>query len=153
MEYFKASWIHDLKDQPILFYSELDNDRYEVRKIEIYKDDSFGFADTSFEFGGAALGTVSVPSIEEINSDPQFLANVITKEEFEEIWTAYNNFRKESYPPQKKMHHPSEWCKNEVLTFETCSKETASYFKLLFVRISKAFLDSLGAPSAIFFAC
>lgn len=96
MEYFKASWIHDLKDQPVLFYSELDNDRYEVRKIEIYKDDSFGLAETSFEFGGAALGTMPVPSIEEINSEPEFLAQVISKEEFEKIWTAYIDFLKKS---------------------------------------------------------
>ncbi len=94
IEYFKASWIHDLEDQPILFYSELDNDRYEIRKVEIYKDNNFGLADTSFEFGGAALGTMSVPSIEEINSQPEFLAQVISKGEFEEIWTAYRTLQK-----------------------------------------------------------
>ena len=85
-----------MEDQPVLFYSELDNDRYEVRKVEIYKDDRFGLADISFEFGKTALGTMSVPSIEEINSEPEFLAQVISKEEFEKIWTAYNDILKKS---------------------------------------------------------
>ncbi len=94
MEYFKATWIHDLDEEPILFYSELDNSRNEVRKVEIYRDESFGLADSSFEFGGAKLGLEPVPSINEINSDPEFIAQIISKEEFEEVWAEYNNYLK-----------------------------------------------------------
>lgn len=92
MEYFKASWIHDLNDEPILFYSELDNNRNEIRKIEIYRDDSFGLADSTFEFGGAKLGLAPVPSIEEINSELEFLAQIISKEEFDDVWAEHINY-------------------------------------------------------------
>jgi hypothetical protein len=93
MEYFKASWIHDLPDEPVLFYSELDSSRYETRKIELYRDERVGLADADFEFGGAVLGLVPVPSIEEINSDPEFVAQQISTEEFEEIWAKFIRLR------------------------------------------------------------
>jgi hypothetical protein len=96
MEYFKASWIHDLDDEPILFYSELDNERNEIRKIEVYRDDSFGLADANFEFGGTKLGLEPVPPIAEINSESEFLAQIISKEEFEEVWAEYIGFLKKS---------------------------------------------------------
>lgn len=94
MECLKASWIHDLDDEPILTYHELDDNRNELRKIEIYKDESFGLADLTFEFGGARLGLEPVPTIDEINSDPEFVAQVINKEEFDEVWEEYNNYLK-----------------------------------------------------------
>jgi hypothetical protein len=94
MEYFKASWLHSLDDEPILFYSEIDENRNEIRKVEIYRDNSFGLADLNFEFGGARLGLESVPPIDEINSQAEFLAQSITREEFEEVWHEYTRFLK-----------------------------------------------------------
>ncbi len=92
MEYLKVSWIHEFMDEPTLFYSELDENRYEKRKIEIYKDSSFGLASENFEFGGAILSTEPVPTIVEIKNDSQFLPQIITRSEFEEIWGEYNNY-------------------------------------------------------------
>lgn len=87
-----VSWVHNFDDEPILFYSELDEKRNEIRKIEIYRDESFGLASLSFEFGGAGLSLEPVPSFEEIKEDPQFLPKVISKDEFEQIWAEYLNF-------------------------------------------------------------
>ncbi|RFS21192.1 hypothetical protein DVR12_17820 [Chitinophaga silvatica] len=92
MKYIKVTWIHDVEDDPILFYSEIDSERYEVRKIEIYIDESFGLASQNFEFGGAALGEMPVPSLDEIAENTEFLPFEILKEEFEEAWNKYSNY-------------------------------------------------------------
>lgn len=84
--YIKVEWIHEFSDEPIMLYSELDSDNNEIRKIEIYKDGRYGYADEVSEFGGAMLSEEPLPTIEEIASDKQFKPEVITKNEFEELW-------------------------------------------------------------------
>jgi hypothetical protein len=36
MKYIRVKWIHSLPNEPITLFSELDDDRYEVRKLEIF---------------------------------------------------------------------------------------------------------------------
>lgn len=86
MEYLKVYWIHNFDDEPILFYSEIDDDRNETRKVEIYRDKSFGLASIDIEFGGTALGEIPVPNIEEIREDAEFDPYYITQEEFDSVW-------------------------------------------------------------------
>jgi Domain of unknown function (DUF6881) len=88
----RISWIHSFDDEPILLYSEVDSAMLERRKIEIYKDDSFGLASASFEFGGTSLSSVPLPSVAEIANDPQFISTEITEEEFNEVWGTYMNY-------------------------------------------------------------
>lgn len=38
MEYLKVEWVHDFNDEPSIIYSELDHNRNEWCKIEIYKN-------------------------------------------------------------------------------------------------------------------
>ena len=38
MNYILLKWFHNFKNEPYLIYSEIDNQRYEVRKIEVYKN-------------------------------------------------------------------------------------------------------------------
>ncbi len=84
--YIKVEWIHEFCDEPITLYSELDADNNEIRKIEIYKDGSYGYANDAIEFGGAMLSLEPLPTIDEIASDGQFKPKQITKDEFEKIW-------------------------------------------------------------------
>jgi hypothetical protein len=88
----KVEWLHDFANDPILYFCELDTGRYETRKIEIYRDGSFGMATKEMEFGGAGLGETPTPSLEEISKDPQFIPEKITAAEFEEVWSKYINF-------------------------------------------------------------
>ena len=44
MKYIKVRWLHDFDTDPIELYSETDKNNMELRKIEIYKDLSFGMA-------------------------------------------------------------------------------------------------------------
>jgi hypothetical protein len=36
--YLKLIWHHEFIDEPTWLYSELDENRYEVRKVEVFKD-------------------------------------------------------------------------------------------------------------------
>ncbi len=86
MKYIKAIWFHNHSDEPVLLYSELDQMRYETRKVEIYRNNMVGYADNNIEFNSTALGDVPIPDIEEINKNNQFYVIEISKEEFEVVW-------------------------------------------------------------------
>ncbi|WP_353885443.1 DUF6881 domain-containing protein [Acinetobacter bereziniae] len=36
MQYLKVEWMHDFLDEPIFLYSELDKNRNELRKVEVF---------------------------------------------------------------------------------------------------------------------
>lgn len=91
MNYIRVQWLHANRDEPIWMISELDANRWETRKVEIFADGSKGYARRGEEAGGTALGQLPVPPLQEIASDPQFLPEEITKDEFEAIWDARDN--------------------------------------------------------------
>ena len=86
MMYIKVKWIHALSDEPVLLYSELDGDHWEVRKIEIFADERMGYASSSVSVGSTRLGEEPLPSLQQIASDPQFEPAAITQSEFDAIW-------------------------------------------------------------------
>jgi hypothetical protein len=86
MLYIKVKWKHEHRDEPVLLYSELDDARWEVRKVEAFRDGTLGYASIFEEQKGTFLGLVEVPSFAEIESDPEFEPTEIAKEEFEEVW-------------------------------------------------------------------
>jgi hypothetical protein len=87
MKYILVKWIHNFVDEPVLLYSELDDSRFETRKVEIFSDGEIGYASEAEEFGTTRLGIEPVPSIFEIAKDPEFEPKEITQEEFEKIWS------------------------------------------------------------------
>jgi len=84
--YIKVKWHHSSESEPVELYSELDENRYEVRKIEMYRSGHLDFADGSRTSGNTRLGVLPVPPIHEINDDTQFEASLISKETFEALW-------------------------------------------------------------------
>lgn len=94
MTYIKVHWIHKNQDEPIELYSELDEDRYEVRKVEIFVNNTVGYVTNNYSYGETLLGECPIPSLESINSNPEFKAKSITKEEFFAIWNKYVPFQK-----------------------------------------------------------
>ncbi len=92
MRYVKALWLHNFPDEPIEIYSEIDDARWETRKIELFRDGSGTFASSAGSTGTSGLAEVQYPSLEEINSDPQFRASEITKDQFEQVWAAASGF-------------------------------------------------------------
>jgi hypothetical protein len=88
MTYIAVRWHHANSEEPTELYSELDSDRFEMRKVEVLADGHAQYADSVSETGSTALGLVPVPPLEEIASDPQFTPRIISAAEFEIVWLA-----------------------------------------------------------------
>ena len=86
MRYLRVIWLHDFPDEPIELYSELDDDSWEVRKIEYFRDGFIGLADATGSTGRTCLGLEPVPPAAEIARNPEFRAVEIGREEFEGVW-------------------------------------------------------------------
>lgn len=86
MNYVKVKWIHLHRDEPVWLYSELNEDRWETRKVEVFPDGSCGFAGPGEAVGTTKLSIVPMPTLEGIASDPQFVPQEIPQREFEEVW-------------------------------------------------------------------
>lgn len=86
--FIRVRWIHESSNEPVELWSELDDQRFEVRKVEIFRDGRIGYADRAKTIGGAMLGTVPVPQLNEIATDSAFKPEEISQEAFEAQWTA-----------------------------------------------------------------
>jgi hypothetical protein len=84
--YLYVKWKKPQAGEPSHLYSELDGDRYELRKVELFADGRRGFADANEEFGGTRLGEMAVPKLDELAQDPDFEASEIKVEEFQRQW-------------------------------------------------------------------
>ncbi len=67
-EYVKIVWDHDNEDKPTVIYLELDINRFNTRKIELYRKDKFGFADKNQSFNNTYLFKDAFPSLEVYNT-------------------------------------------------------------------------------------
>jgi len=76
-----------------LLYSELDDNRWEVWKVEVFPDQSIGLASKDSNSKKTRLGEVSLPSVEEIAADLEFKPEEISSADFELVWR--NRFRKD----------------------------------------------------------
>jgi hypothetical protein len=87
--FLKVMWHHDYPDEPVWLYSELDDERYEMRKVEVYRDGRRTFADRDRSVGGSMLGEIPAPMIPEFEDEIEDLtAQEIGVEEFEVEWVA-----------------------------------------------------------------
>lgn len=86
MRYIKCEWLHGSPEYPVLLYSELDAERYETRKVEVYADGRTGYASSTSTAMGTELGECAVPEVSAINADPQFRCSEISAVEFEAVW-------------------------------------------------------------------
>ncbi len=86
MSYLRVLWKHELPDEPVVLYSELNADRFEVRKIELFRDGRCGHASATASSEGTQLSIVPVPERTSIAQQPEFEPTDITQEEFEAVW-------------------------------------------------------------------
>ena len=89
--YVRLEWIHDHEDEPRFIYSELDDERYETRKIEVFEDGRMVKAsEDQPERGSTGLAVLPIPSIEETNAigEEEFHAEEISATEFENLWNS-----------------------------------------------------------------
>lgn len=86
MRYIKVVWNHSLPAEPVLLYSELDDNGWELRKVEQFRDGKLGYADSDVKIGSTRLSIEALPSLSEIARQSQFIPLEISREEFEAIW-------------------------------------------------------------------
>jgi hypothetical protein len=91
MTYIDVIWHSTDPADPIRLASELDEQGYEVRKLEFFRNGIVGYADESGTANGCALGEVPVPSLSEINRDDQFSGMSISALAFEVLWAGRLN--------------------------------------------------------------
>ena len=86
MRYLAVQWHHNLADEPIRIYSEIDDGRWEQRKVEVYANGTHDWAEAEESTGATRLSTEVLPTLEEIADDPQFAPREISRDEFEAVW-------------------------------------------------------------------
>lgn len=86
MHYLRVEWLGAGPEDPKVLYSELDEEGWEIRKVELFPDGHFGFAGAGETASGTQLGDQRVPPFEEIAADGEFRPSRITAEEFERVW-------------------------------------------------------------------
>ena len=84
--YICVVWKHDHPDEPTELWSELDERRFEVRKVELWRDGRVGFADQRRSAENTRLGIEAVPSVHEINAQAEFDAKETDRNSFERLW-------------------------------------------------------------------
>lgn len=85
--YLYAKWKNAPADSPVEFYSELDDARWEKRKVEVFPDGYLGYASSaSSSNDGTRLAIVALPPLQEIARQIEFDARAISAEEFEAVW-------------------------------------------------------------------
>ncbi|MFL6073300.1 MAG: DUF6881 domain-containing protein [Mycobacteriales bacterium] len=86
MWYLKVHWHHDFADEPVVLYSEVGDDGYEVRKVDVFRDGRLGYADKSRSTGDTVLGEKPILGVDEIAAQDEFSPSVIEAHEFEHVW-------------------------------------------------------------------
>lgn len=86
MEYLRVRWVHNHSSEPIILISELDADRFELRKIEKFRDGKIGTASVKGSTPGTRLGEAPVPPLNVIEADPQFVIEPCSPSDFEQEW-------------------------------------------------------------------
>ena len=86
MEYLKVKWHHQHADEPIEIYSEISPERWEIRKVEVFRDGSTSFASPISHSGDTMLGEVQIPELDEINANNEFEGVRIDRHIFDRVW-------------------------------------------------------------------
>lgn len=86
MEYLKVKWYHQHQDEPIEIYSELNPERWEIRKVEIFRDGDTSYASPIQRTGTTWLAEAPLPALTEINAQKDFEGTVIDRQTFERMW-------------------------------------------------------------------
>ncbi len=84
--YLKVMLRHPDAASRTLLYSELDDDRLETRKVEIFADGRASYADQKSSVNDTHLSRVPLPSLDDIAVNRELMASEISKEEFESAW-------------------------------------------------------------------
>jgi len=86
MKYLHVKWRHDLPHQPTDIYTELDDDRWETRKVEVFADGRIQYADGVDSTGKTDLGELPSPTLRERRPSDVLTTTEIDETTFEHMW-------------------------------------------------------------------
>ena len=86
MRYSRLQWNHPSPSEPIEILSEYDENGWERRKVEVFRDGSVHFASGMESVGGSKLSLIQRPPDEEVVAKPEFRVFEMSSEEFERAW-------------------------------------------------------------------
>ncbi len=86
MRYTFVRWIHSTPTEPVLLLSEIDDDGFEFRKVDIYSDGRIALATRTSSDGATFLSYEKYPELTEINSSAEFDAISGSADVFEWFW-------------------------------------------------------------------
>jgi hypothetical protein len=84
--YIRYRWDHNFEDDPVELWSELDEHRFELRKLEYFRDGSVGYADQLESSSRTQLGDQPVPHNAEIIAGGEFEELDVSEAAFEKRW-------------------------------------------------------------------
>lgn len=93
MRYIDVRWRHESPGDPIRLVSELNAAGWEQRKLEFFADGRVGSASGTGATTGTSLGTMAVPSLDEINAQSEFEGEEIDAANFEALWKEHGAAR------------------------------------------------------------
>ncbi|MFG1790410.1 DUF6881 domain-containing protein [Nocardia sp. NPDC049149] len=88
MRYMKVMRTNASDDDPAIVFSEIDDDGYESRKVEIFVSGRSDFASVSMEGEPTWLATAPLPSADEVSLQPGCKGEDISAVEFQAEWFA-----------------------------------------------------------------
>jgi hypothetical protein len=65
-------WTHSFDDEPVVLWSEIDDDGFERRKVDEYRHGRLDYADKGVSTGSTRLSDQPMPPLEQINADREF---------------------------------------------------------------------------------
>ncbi len=86
---------------PLYTYSEVDDDRWEKRKVCLYRDGTLELSSSKYDPGLTRLGDQPVLPVEGFAQKRTLEARDITAEEFEALWEKAQEFQKGRTTPLK----------------------------------------------------
>lgn len=86
MIYIKTELEYPSPRLPPLTYTETDDELWEIRKVEIFRDGRMAYADKDTEMGDTGLS--DLPELPVEQKIANFVRVVISKTEFEVLWAA-----------------------------------------------------------------
>src|SRR2546429_8879452 len=85
-QYQRTEWRHENPNNPVDIYSELDEDRWEVRKVEVFADGRMWYSDGVDTVGRTGLSEVQLPPVGSEPPGSPLTTSVLDRDTFEEMW-------------------------------------------------------------------
>jgi len=101
MKYYKIAWKHNLKEEPSLILGEINDNLWEVRRIEFFQDGSFRYTDGYKKVGDIDLAENRMDE-KLLNVDGESVRIIyISKSDFENEWNKAKKYASDNHIPER----------------------------------------------------